>query len=94
MANQQTPGRGRSLAGRDDAQRPPHRTWWQTAPSACAKEALEFQRVRLRAALTAGRLADQDAEAFAVHVAAVNQSLAVMSRAGAGRAQLRAIVNE
>ncbi|MEV6791684.1 TetR/AcrR family transcriptional regulator [Streptomyces sp. NPDC051320] len=60
--------------------------------AAHAKEALGFQCARLRAALTAGRLTDQDAEAFAVHVAAVNQSLAVMSRAGATRAQLLAIV--
>ncbi|GAA1694857.1 TetR/AcrR family transcriptional regulator [Streptomyces yatensis] len=60
--------------------------------AAQAKEALGFQRSRLRAALKAGRMTDQDAEAFAEHVAAVNQSLAVMSRAGAGPAQLRAIV--
>jgi len=63
------------------------------AVAAHAKEALGFQRQRLRAALKAGRLADQDAEAFAVHMAAVNQSLAVMSRAGASPAQLLAIVN-
>ncbi len=64
------------------------------SPSVAAhtKEALGFQRLRLRAALKAGRLTDQDAEAFAEHVAAVNQSLAVMSRAGASRAQLLAIV--
>ncbi|OPG13362.1 TetR/AcrR family transcriptional regulator [Microbispora sp. GKU 823] len=60
--------------------------------AAHAKEALGFQRLRLRAALKAGRLTDQDAEAFAEHVAAVNQSLAVMSRAGASPAQLLAIV--
>ena len=60
--------------------------------AARAKEALGFQRLRLRAALKAGRLADQDAEAFALHAAAVNQSLAVMSRAGASPAQLLAIV--
>ena len=36
---------------------------------------------------------DHDAEAFALHAAAVNQSLAVMSRAGASQAQLRAIVD-
>jgi AcrR family transcriptional regulator len=60
--------------------------------AAHAKEALGFQRVRLRAALKAGRLTDQDAEAFAEHIAAVNQSLAVMSRAGANPAQLLAIV--
>ncbi|MFB6677950.1 TetR/AcrR family transcriptional regulator [Streptomyces sp. NPDC056390] len=60
--------------------------------AAHAKEALGFQRKRLRAALKAGRLTDQDVEAFAEHVAAVNQSLAVMSRAGASPAQLLAIV--
>ncbi|MFB4300906.1 TetR/AcrR family transcriptional regulator [Actinomadura sp. NTSP31] len=60
--------------------------------AAHAKEALGFQRSRLRAALKAGRLTDQDAEAFAEHVAAVNQSLAVMSRAGASPAQLLTIV--
>ncbi|MFB7714023.1 TetR/AcrR family transcriptional regulator [Streptomyces sp. NPDC056105] len=60
--------------------------------AAHAKEALGFQRMRLRAALKAGRLADEDAEAFAEHVAAVNQSLAVMSRAGASPTQLLAIV--
>ncbi|WP_329461067.1 TetR/AcrR family transcriptional regulator [Streptomyces sp. NBC_01431] len=56
------------------------------------KQALGLQRLRLRAALKAGRLTDQDADAFAVHAAAVNQSLAVMSRAGASPAQLLAIV--
>ncbi|QKG19110.1 TetR/AcrR family transcriptional regulator [Actinomadura verrucosospora] len=60
--------------------------------AAHAKEALGLQRLRLRAALKAGRLTDQDAEAFAEHVAAVNASLAVMSRAGASPAQLQAIV--
>lgn len=60
--------------------------------AARAKEALGFQRLRLRAALKAGRLTDQDADAFAEHVAAVNQSLAVMSRTGASPAQLLAIV--
>ncbi|MGW5733385.1 MULTISPECIES: TetR/AcrR family transcriptional regulator [Streptomyces] len=62
------------------------------AVAAHAKEALGFQRSRLRAALTAGRWAEQDTEAFAEHTAAVNQSLAVMSRAGASPAQLRAVV--
>lgn len=60
--------------------------------AAHAKEALGVQRLRLRTALKAGRLTDKDAEAFAEHVAAVNQSLAVMSRAGASPAQLLAIV--
>jgi AcrR family transcriptional regulator len=62
------------------------------AVAAHAKEALGLQRLRLRAALKAGRLTDQDAEAFAVHAAAVNQSLAIMSRAGASPAELLAIV--
>ncbi|MGV9625750.1 TetR/AcrR family transcriptional regulator [Streptomyces sp. NPDC003487] len=60
--------------------------------AAHAKQALGFQHRRLLTALKAGRLTDRDAEAFAVHVAAVNQSLAVMSRAGASPAQLLAIV--
>ncbi|MEV5597985.1 TetR/AcrR family transcriptional regulator [Streptomyces sp. NPDC052496] len=64
------------------------------SPSVAAhtKQTLGSQRLRLRAALKAGRLADPDAEAFAVHVAAVNQSLAVMSRAGTSPAQLLAVV--
>ncbi|MGW1835107.1 TetR/AcrR family transcriptional regulator [Streptomyces sp. NPDC002067] len=63
-------------------------------PSVAAhtEQALGFQLRRLRTALKAGRLTDRDAETFAVHTAAVNQSLAVMSRAGASPAQLRAIV--
>ncbi|MEU3373900.1 TetR/AcrR family transcriptional regulator [Streptomyces sp. NPDC006660] len=60
--------------------------------AAHTKKALGLQRLRLRAALLAGRVPDRVAEAFAVHVAAVNQSLAVMSRAGATPAQLRAVV--
>ncbi|MEV5980899.1 TetR/AcrR family transcriptional regulator [Streptomyces sp. NPDC052114] len=60
--------------------------------AAHAKQALGCQLLRLRTALKAGGLTDQDAEAFAVHAAAVNQSLAVMSRAGTSPAQLLAIV--
>ncbi|GAA2065430.1 TetR/AcrR family transcriptional regulator [Streptomyces albiaxialis] len=57
------------------------------------RKALGLQRQRLRTALKAGgRLTDQHAEAFAEHTVAVNQSLAVMSRAGASPAQLRTIV--
>ncbi|MET7644078.1 TetR/AcrR family transcriptional regulator [Streptomyces sp. NPDC005426] len=63
------------------------------AVAAHASQALGLQRLRLRAALKAGRMTDQDAEAFAVHAAAVNQSLAVMSRGGASPAQLRAVVD-
>ncbi|MEV0266858.1 TetR/AcrR family transcriptional regulator [Streptomyces sp. NPDC050617] len=62
------------------------------AVAAHAEQALGFQHRRLRTALKAGRLTDRDADAFAVHAAAVNQSLAVMSRAGASPAQLLAIV--
>ncbi|KAA0940511.1 TetR/AcrR family transcriptional regulator [Streptomyces apricus] len=57
-----------------------------------AREALGLQRQRLRAALEAGGMTDQEAEVFAVHAAAVNQSLAVMSRAGASQAELLAVV--
>lgn len=60
--------------------------------AAHAKETLGRQRQRLRAALTAGGLNDEAADAFAVHVAAVNHSLAVMSRAGTSAAELRAVV--
>lgn len=56
-----------------------------------ATKALGFQQARLRKALRAAKLADADD--FAVHLAAVNQSLAVMSRAGASPKQLRAIVD-
>ncbi|MFI7322716.1 TetR/AcrR family transcriptional regulator [Streptomyces venezuelae] len=60
--------------------------------AAHARQTLGSQLLRLRNALQAGGLTDQDAEAFAAHVAAVNQSLAVMSRAGANRRQLLDIV--
>ncbi|POM22591.1 HTH-type transcriptional repressor ComR [Actinomadura rubteroloni] len=63
------------------------------AIAARAEEALGSQHQRLRAALTSGRLTDREADAFAVHVAAVNQSLAVMSRAGTSPAQLQAVVD-
>ncbi|CAL9527439.1 HTH-type transcriptional repressor ComR [Streptomyces sp. enrichment culture] len=58
-----------------------------------AREAIGFQHARLRAALQAGPLHDDVAESFASHLAAVNQSLAVMSRAGASTEQLRAVVD-
>ncbi|MFF1919976.1 TetR/AcrR family transcriptional regulator [Streptomyces sp. NPDC058221] len=64
-----------------------------SALAARTREAVGFQRSRLRTALKAGGLHDGTAEAFALHIAAVNQSLAVMSRAGAGAEQLRAIVD-
>lgn len=55
-------------------------------------EAVGLQRARLRAALNAAELAEGDAENYAAHLTAVNHSLAVMSRAGAGQRELRAIV--
>lgn len=61
--------------------------------AARARQSLGFQRQRLRAALTAAQMTDQDAEAIALHAAAVNQSLAVMSRAGASPAELLAVVD-
>jgi AcrR family transcriptional regulator len=63
------------------------------AIAARAIEALGFQRARLRTALDAAELTEGDADAFAVHLAAVNQSLAVMSRAGASQKQLRTVVD-
>ncbi|THC44071.1 TetR/AcrR family transcriptional regulator [Streptomyces sp. A1499] len=57
------------------------------------KELFGLQRPRLRAALKAGGMSDGDAEDFAVHVAAVNQSLAVMGRGGSSPEELRAIVD-
>lgn len=61
--------------------------------AAHVKENLGLQIRRLHTALKAARLTDPEADAFAVHVAAVNQSLAVMSRGGTGPAQLRDIVD-
>jgi len=58
-----------------------------------AQEAVGSQRTRLRTALKAGGVPDSVAGTFAIHIAAVNQSLAVMSRAGAGVKQLHAIVD-
>jgi AcrR family transcriptional regulator len=61
--------------------------------AARAREAIGLQHTRLRAALEAGRLHEEAAESFATHLAAVNQSLAVMSRAGTSTEQLRAVVD-
>ncbi|NBH11423.1 TetR/AcrR family transcriptional regulator [Amycolatopsis sp. SID8362] len=61
------------------------------AIAARAVQALEYQRARLRVALTSAKL--PDAEGFAIHLAAVNQSLAVMSRGGASGQQLRTITD-
>ncbi|WP_030764209.1 MULTISPECIES: TetR/AcrR family transcriptional regulator [unclassified Streptomyces] len=61
--------------------------------TACAREALNFQQARLRTALNAAQLTEGDADDFAVHITAVNQSLAVMSRTGASRKQLRAVID-
>ncbi|MFE4858484.1 TetR/AcrR family transcriptional regulator [Streptomyces sp. NPDC056670] len=63
------------------------------AIAARAAEALGLQRARLRTALNAARLSEADADDFAVHLAAVNQSLAVMSRAGASQKQLRTVID-
>ena len=62
------------------------------AIAARAIEALGFQRARLRNALTAAQLTEGDADDFAVHMAAVNQSLAVMSRTGASQKRLRTVI--
>ncbi|MGW8501109.1 TetR/AcrR family transcriptional regulator [Streptomyces sp. CLCI03] len=61
--------------------------------AARAIAALDLQHARLRTALNAARLAEGDADDLAVHLTAVNQSLAVMSRAGASRKQLRAVID-
>ncbi|MEU8942150.1 TetR/AcrR family transcriptional regulator [Streptomyces goshikiensis] len=58
-----------------------------------AIEALDLQRARLRNALTAAQLAEGDADDFAVHMTAVNQSLAVMSKTGASQKQLRTVID-
>ncbi|MFD9270312.1 TetR/AcrR family transcriptional regulator [Streptomyces goshikiensis] len=58
-----------------------------------AIEALDLQRARLRNALTAAQMAEGDADDFAVHVTAVNQSLAVMSKTGASAKQLRTVID-
>ncbi|MFK0237533.1 TetR/AcrR family transcriptional regulator [Streptomyces vinaceus] len=60
--------------------------------AARANEALDLQHERLRAALSAAQLAAGDADDFAVHMTAVNQSLAVMSRTRASQQQLRTVV--
>lgn len=43
--------------------------------------------------MNTAELAEDDAEDYATHITAVNQSLAVMSRARASRQQLRTIVD-
>ncbi|WP_327300118.1 TetR/AcrR family transcriptional regulator [Streptomyces goshikiensis] len=58
-----------------------------------AIEALDLQRARLRNALTAAQLTEGDADDFAVHMTAVNQSLAVMSKTGASHKQLRTVID-
>lgn len=57
------------------------------------QEAAALQPSRVLAALRARGLPDPDAELLAAYVTAVNQSLAVMSRTGAGPGQLRAVVD-
>ncbi|MGW2996037.1 TetR/AcrR family transcriptional regulator, partial [Streptomyces sp. NPDC001193] len=61
--------------------------------AARAIEALDLQRARLRTALNAAQLAEGDADGFALHMTAVNQSLAVMSKAGASQEQLRTVID-
>lgn len=63
------------------------------AVAARAIEVLGSQHARLRTALNTVEWADGDADEFAVHLAAVNQSLAVMSRAGSSQEQLHTIVD-
>jgi AcrR family transcriptional regulator len=63
------------------------------AIAARAIEALGLQHARLHTALDAAQLAEGDADDFAVHFMAVNQSLAVMSRSRASRKQLRTVVD-
>jgi hypothetical protein len=58
-----------------------------------AIEAVGLQRARLRTALNTAEFAKGDAEDYATHIVAVNQSLAVMSRARASQEQLRTIVD-
>ncbi|MFJ6050588.1 TetR/AcrR family transcriptional regulator [Streptomyces sp. NPDC092307] len=61
--------------------------------TARAREALGFQHVRLRTALSTAQLTEGDADDFAVHMTAVNQSLALMSRTGASQKQLRTVID-
>jgi hypothetical protein len=63
------------------------------AIAARAIEAVGLQRARLQAVLNTAELAEGDAENYATHITAVNQSLAVMSRTGASQQQLRTIVD-
>ncbi|MFJ2609966.1 TetR/AcrR family transcriptional regulator [Streptomyces sp. NPDC087425] len=63
------------------------------AVAARAVEAVGLQRARLRTALNVAELTEGDADNYATHLVAVNQSLAVMSRAGASREQLDAVVD-
>lgn len=65
-------------------------------PPAAARrvvEALGAQRDRLRAALAPTGLDPREADRLALHLAAVNQSLAVMSRAGLPAQELRSIAD-
>ncbi|MFF2502914.1 TetR/AcrR family transcriptional regulator [Streptomyces sp. NPDC058067] len=61
--------------------------------AARAIEALGVQHARLRTALNAAQLAERDADDFAVHFTAVNQSLAVMSRTRASQKELRTVID-
>ncbi|WP_392895898.1 TetR/AcrR family transcriptional regulator [Streptomyces sp. LN699] len=61
--------------------------------AARAIEALDFQHARLRTALNAAQLTEGDADDFAAHMTAVNQSLAVMSKTRASQKQLRTVID-
>ncbi|MGI5447515.1 TetR/AcrR family transcriptional regulator [Streptomyces sp. CA-243310] len=61
--------------------------------AARAIEVLDLQHARLRTALNATQLTDDDADDFAVHLTAVNQSLAVMSKTRASQKQLRTVID-
>ena len=61
--------------------------------AARAVEAVGLQRARLQTTLRSAELTERDAEDHSTHITAVNQSLAVMSRAGASGKELGAIVD-
>ncbi|MEV5610633.1 TetR/AcrR family transcriptional regulator [Streptomyces sp. NPDC052225] len=63
------------------------------AVAARAGDVLGRQRARLRTALSATELTESEADDFAVHFSAVNQSLSVMSRSGASQDELRTAVD-
>jgi AcrR family transcriptional regulator len=60
--------------------------------SAHVRALLDTQRARVRAALADSEAGPQVLDELTTYIVAVNQSLAVLSRAGASEAQLRAVV--